>query len=237
MPASFVGLGADSTGKKLRSRERTVDADLIHERRHVLERWHQRVVLFRGTGATFRTVGNATAGAQGLFFFHSTLAATRYVAITQIELMLDATAALTTVTPRAEIQLYTDNPAWPTGAGIVPFVSCDTALTESGTTIMSQAAASDGAQSTIGQPTGGTLVSDRLRSQFPMRMHTTTTTGGQVEMANRTFLIAPGEGPLILRPGVGEGIRVIIAPYGGGTTNPITNHWMANVAFEEFELP
>lgn len=171
------------------------------------------------SASTFRTLGSA--GTPHNLFTIENIDATKLVYIRRLTIQLDATAVLVAVMPQVKLSRAT---AVPTGGTVLAKGQFDTNNASNANTILRGATASDGGVATAITATAGTT----LWQQYCMRMHTVV---GQV--------LAPDNGiaptlvelkDLILRQNQALLIQIVAT---AGTSNPATNHWFANIVWEE----
>jgi hypothetical protein len=186
---------------------------------------YERVTLFDGMLAGFRTLGTA-AVPQNLFTIENGASAgALLVAVKRLSVEMDATAALLTVAPEF---LVTRPTALPTGGTPMTKGGQDTALTSNAGVVIRSATASDGGAATAITATAGAA---RLWHQFQMRMATQV---GQMLGDDENLLPMLVEGdPLILRASQALLVQVI----GTAASNAATNHYVCKVAWEEYKLP
>jgi hypothetical protein len=223
MPESFVQVPTDGTGKRLRARERTVNAQTVHEQHVIVQ--GERVVSSRMAVSSFRTVGNA-ATTQTLFALENGAGSGVLVAVRRLSVYMDSTAALAAVVPALRCQRTTN---MPTAGTSLTKVTWDSAQTTSAATVVARGAtASDGGAATAITATLGGVVWEAMGQ----RLHTAV---GQVLTDPIPVLpdLAANE-PLIVRNGEAIAVAVNAAV---ATSNPATNHYIVNCLFEEFVLP
>ncbi len=167
----------------------------------------------------FRTLGTA-ATPQNLMTIEN-IDATKLVYIRRISVQLDATAVLVSVMPQVKMSRAT---AVPTGGTTLNKGQFDTGNTSNANTIIRCGTASDGGVATAITATAGTT----LWQQYCMRMHTVV---GQVLAPDNN--VAPQlveTQDLILRQNQALLIQIVAS---AGASNPATNHWFCNIAWEE----
>lgn len=168
---------------------------------------------------SWRNLGTA-ATTQNLLTIENT-DATKLVYIRRLIVQLDATVALTAVMPQVKLSRTT---AVPTGGTTMNKGQFDTANSSNATTVVRTGTASDGGVATGITATAG----DTLWQQYCMRLHTAV---GQVLAPDNAVapLIVDNQN-LILRQNQALLVQIVAA---AGTSNPATNHWIANIAWEE----
>lgn len=171
------------------------------------------------SAASFRTLGTA-ATTHNLLTIEN-IDATKLVWIRRISVQLDATAVLVAVMPQVKLSRAT---AVPTGGTTLSKGQFDTNNSSNSNTIIRGATASDGGAATAITATAGTTI----WQQYCMRMHTVV---GQVLAPDNN--VAPQlveTQDLVLRQNQALLIQIVAAV---GTSNPATNHWFANIVWEE----
>jgi hypothetical protein len=167
----------------------------------------------------FRTLGTA-ATPQNLMTIEN-IDATKLVYIRRLVVQMDATAVLVSVMPQVKLSRAT---AVPTGGTTLNKGLFDTTNASNANTIIRCGTASDGGIATAITATAGTT----LWQQYCMRMHTVV---GQV-LAPDNYL-APtlvDTQNLVLRQNEALLIQIVAS---AGASNPATNHWFANIVWEE----
>jgi hypothetical protein len=223
MPESFVQVPTDGTGKRLRTRERTVSAQTVQEQYVITQ--SERVVSSRIAVSSFRTLGNA-ATTQTLFTLENGAGSGVIVGVRRLAVYMDTTAALTAVVPSLRSHRTTNMPSAGT---TLTKVAWDTAQTASASQVVARGAtASDGGTATAITATLGGVVWEAMSQ----RLHTAV---GQVLTDSMPVLpdLAANE-PLLVRPGEAIAVAVLAS---AASSNPATNHYIVNAMFEEFVLP
>ena len=171
------------------------------------------------SAASFRTLGTA-ATPQNLFTIEN-IDATKLVTIRRLTVQIDATAVLTSVMPQVKVSRAT---AVPTGGTTLSKALFDTGNASNANTIVRAGNASDGGAATAITATAGTTI----WQHYCMRMHTVV---GQVLAPDNNVLpLLIETQDLILRQNQALLIQVVAS---AGASNPATNHWFANVVWEE----
>jgi hypothetical protein len=169
--------------------------------------------------ASFRTLGSA-ATPHNLFTIEN-IDATKLVTLRRLTVQLDATAVLVSVMPQVKLSRAT---AVPTGGTVIAKAQFDTGNASNANTIVRGATASDGGVATAITSTAGTSI----WQQYCMRMHTVV---GQVVAPENnvapTLIEVDG---IILRQNQALLVQIVAS---AGASNPATNHWVANVVWEE----
>ncbi len=169
--------------------------------------------------ASFRTLGSA-ATPHNLFTIEN-IDATKLVTLRRLTVQLDATAVLVSVMPQVKLSRAT---AVPTGGTVIAKAQFDTGNASNANTIVRGATASDGGVATAITSTAGTSI----WQQYCMRMHTVV---GQVVAPDNnvapTLIEVDG---IILRQNQALLVQIVAS---AGASNPATNHWVANVVWEE----
>lgn len=224
MPDSFIALPPDSTGKKTRTRQRTVGANVVEEQ-YVIP-LSERLVHNTVMVSTFRTQG-AAALTQNLLTIENGVGSGRLVGLRRISVQLDTTAALAAVAPTIEFRRTT---ALPTGGTVLQETQWDTTATNSGLIVARGATASHGGALTPITATGTT--GSAGWSQFTMRQ---ATVAGQVVMDDQSVIPQlASDTPIILREGQAIVVQAIAA---ATTSNPATNFWIVNAVFDGYTVP
>ena len=169
--------------------------------------------------ASFRTLGSA-ATPHNLFTIEN-IDATKLVTLRRLTVQLDATAVLVSVMPQVKLSRAT---AVPTGGTVIAKAQFDTNNASNANTIVRGATASDGGVATAITSTAGTSI----WQQYCMRMHTLV---GQVIATDNNVapLLIETDG-IILRQNQALLVQIVAS---AGASNPATNHWFANVVWEE----
>jgi len=223
MADGFVQLPVDSTGKKLRTRDRgaaghdqyVVPTDL-------------RSVSFSGRAATFRIPGRAGTVGQKLFSLHNATGSAVLVDLHKINVDLATTVikAATVLPPVIRLWKVT---VLPTSGTAVTKVAEDSALSSSASVTALGDASADGTSSATALTAtlpAGTI----LTEEFAPRM---ITAAGFELMDRATFL--GGEDETITLRAL-EGI-VVFADYVLATQNPVTDMWIVAARWEEYTVP
>lgn len=224
MPDSFIALPPDSTGKRMRSRQRAVGAYTVEEQ-YVLV-GSERVTVADAMVSTWRTLGSATL-TQNLFTLENGTGSGVLVALRRMSVQMDATAVLVAVAPT--VSFYRTS-GLPSGGTALAWTLFDTADTATALVVARGATASHGGAATAitATPAAGTSGWD----QFTMRLHTAV---GQVVMDDQSVIPALcADQPIIIRPGEAVLAQVVAAVT---TSNPATNNWVVNAAWETYVLP
>jgi hypothetical protein len=169
------------------------------------------------SAASFRTPGNA-ATAQNLFVIYNT-SSTVVVDVRRLVMQMDATAVLTAVMPIIKTCRIT------TYSGGNALSKVDWGATASNAAVqVINAATADGTAGTAITATAGVT----MWQQYGMRLHTLV---GQVLGADNNVLSAISESyPVRLAQNQGLLVHVVAA---AGTSNPNTNQWFVQCAWEE----
>lgn len=218
MPDGFVTLPPDSTGKKLRTRDRgaaghdqyVVPTDL-------------RSVSFKGRAATFRTPGRAGTVGQKVFSIHNASGSAVLVDMHKITVDLAVTAAkaVTVLPPLIRLWRVTVLPSAGTALTKVPE---DSALTSNASvTVLGDASAEGTSSATALAATlpAGTIITQ----EFAARL---ITAAGYEPMDRAEFF---GDDVITLR--ALEGVVVFI-DYTLATQNPITDMWAVTARWDEY---
>lgn len=171
------------------------------------------------SAASFRTLGTA-ATPHNLFTIEN-IDATNLLHIRRLTVQLDATALLASVMPQVKVSRAT---AVPTGGTVLGKAQFDTANASNANTIVRGGTASDGGAASAITATAGTAI----WQQYCMRMHTVV--GQVLALDNNVLPLLVADVNLTLRQNQALVIQVVAA---AGTSNPATNHWFANIVWEE----
>lgn len=224
MPESFVQLPADSTGKRMRTRQRVVSSQTIQEQYVIptTERVVQNTLML----STFRTLGNA-ATAHTLFTLENQSGSGVNLAVRRLGAYMDSTAALTSIVPSIAVSRTT---AMPTGGTTLSKSVLQTGQTTSPAQVVARGAtASDGGAATA---ITATASGRPLWQAMAQRLHTAV---GQVltdPMPILPDMVA--DAPFVLQPGEAMMVHIIAL---AAANNPNTNHYVVNCLVEEFTLP
>jgi len=171
------------------------------------------------SAASFRTLGTA-ATPQNLFTIEN-IDATKLVYIWRLVVQMDATAVLTAVMPLVKASRAT---GVPTGGTTLSKGLFDTSNASNANTIVRGSTASDGGANSGPTATAGTV----LWEQFMMRLHTAV---GQVLAPDNNAMPALVDTQnFVLRQNEALLVQIVAAI---GTSNPATNHYFAEVVWEE----
>lgn len=171
------------------------------------------------SAASFRTLGSA-ATPHNLLTIEN-IDATNLVKIRRLVVQLDATAVLTSVMPQIKVSRAT---AVPSGGTTLNKAQFDTANSSNANTIVRGATASDGGAATAITATAGTTI----WQQYGMRLHTLV--GQVLGPDNNALPLLVADVDFILRQNQAALIQIVAS---AGASNPATNHWFANVVWEE----
>ncbi len=171
------------------------------------------------SAASFRTLGTA-ATPHNLFTIEN-LDATKIVTIRRLTVQLDATAVLVAVMPQVKVSR---SAAVPTGGTVLAKAQFDTANASNANTIVRGANASDGGVASAITATAGTSI----WQQYCMRMHTVV--GQVLAPDNNVMPLLVENQNFILRQNQALLVQIVSSV---GTSNPATNHWFANIVWEE----
>ena len=171
------------------------------------------------SASTFRQVGNAGT-TQNLFTIEN-IDATKLVWIRRLSVQMDATAALTAVSPLIKTSRAT---GVPTGGTTLSKGQFSSTAYSNANTILRGSTASDGGANSGPTATASTVVWE----QYMMRLHTAV---GQVLAPDMPCLpIVVDVQDFVLRQNEALLVHIVAA---AGTSNPATNHYVVNVCWEE----
>lgn len=168
--------------------------------------------------ATFRTIGSAAA-LQNLFTIYN--ASADVIRVRRLVMQMDATALLTSVMPLVKTTRIT---VAPTGGTVLTKALWDTTVTSDAGVVCRGATASDGGVLTAITATPA----DILWQQYGFRMHTVV--GQVLGLDNNVVSSISQDFPVFLRQNQGLLVQVVSA---AGTSNPNTNHWFVQAAWDE----
>jgi hypothetical protein len=225
MADSYVQLPSDGSGKRMRTYKRGANANDPHDP-YVIP-VPDRIISNFGTVASFRTPGRAATD-QKIFAISNANGSSILVAVKRLVLQLDATAVLTAVMPVARTYRCATT-ALSNGTTLTK-QRLDTTYSASSSVVCWGDASADGTNSASALAVSA--VGDPVWQQFSMRLHTAV---GQV-LAPDNFMIPASceDVPLILQANEALVIRVDAA---ATTSNPTTNHWWVQAAWEEYTRP
>lgn len=224
MGESYVALPADSVGKKLRTRQRTIGANTIEEQYVIVG--DERVASFRGRFTTPITPGRAGTVGQKIAGLFNAAGSAVLVEIGEVRVDLYQTVIKAVTVPPPTVRCHRIA-AVPTNGTAGTKVAKDSALTSSASVTTWQDASADRTSSgtaltaTIAAGTG-------LSQEFAPRL---ITAAGYEPADRMAFLDEEG---VTLR--AGEGMAVFL-DYTVATMNPITDMWIAQIDWVEFTLP
>jgi len=220
MAEGIIALPPDSTGKKLRSRERTVGANSVHEQ-YVIPT-SERVDTFDGFAATFRVQGTATTPINMLTVENTTGSAV-LVGIKRISVDISA-SAVTAYMLQSIFRLYRTTTV-PTGGTVVSKFGVESTQASAANVIIRGPASADGTAS---------VITHALPAGTPMRssVHPGIFTGvGQwdpVDVHLWNFDLAP----LTVRPG-----ECVLLALAGGAASATNFGYTVKAIWEEYTIP
>jgi hypothetical protein len=226
MGESYVQVPPDSTGKKLRTRQRTVGANTIEEQYFIAG--DVRVISFKGRACTFRTPGRAGTAAVPIFTIHNATGSTILADVTRISVDLINTAvrAITVEPQLIRLQRFT---VLPTNGTALTKVAMDTALSSNASITVKGDASAD--RTLSASALGGTFPANNIISQeYAPRNFTAV---GQ-EAADRCEFLEDPASVVTLR--ALEGLAVM-ADYNAAATNPATDFWAVTCEWFEYTTP
>lgn len=222
MAESIVQLPADSTGKKLRHRERTVGANTIYEPYVLVQ--DERAIVYEGRCGSFRQLGIAGTAGQKLLSLFNAVGSTVIVDLQSLTYDVYQTAARVVAPPVIRLHRIT---TLPTGGTAISKVAVDSALSSNASVTLLQGTASDGGAATaiVSTPAAGTLI-----TQEPVGRALTLV--GYEQFDRGDFL--DSDAPITLR--AGEGVLLNL-DYTVATSNPVTDNYIVNARWLEYTLP
>lgn len=228
MPESFVGLPADAAGKKLRTRQRTVGANVVDEQ-YVITMADERLVSFGGRAATFRAPGRAGTTGASLLQIVNAAGSGIIVSVDRLTVDVMGTAVMGVTVIPPVIRLYKLTAA-ATGGGAVVKTPDNTLQTSNAGVTLLQDATADG---TLAATALGATIPANLGFISQEYMPRLITAAGY-EVADRLDFLAGEKHEQWLHPGQAMLLRL---DYTVATANPASNHWLTTLRWSEFTLP
>jgi hypothetical protein len=226
MASSYIRVPPDSTGKKLRTRNRTVGADSVEEQ--YLIKQDERIISYKGRCNTFRTTGRAGTTGQKLFAIHNATGSSILVDVNRISVDVINTAVRAITVEPVLIRLWRFT-AIPTNGTALTKVPLDTALSSNASVTVFGDASADktgsGTTLTVTLPANNIIGQEYGPRNF--------TAVGQ-EAADRVEFLEDPLSVVTLR--ALEGICVFL-DYATATFNPVTDFWTATCEWVEYTLP
>lgn len=224
MADGFIQLPADSTGKKLRTRDRGAAG---HDQYVVPT--DNRLISFKGRAATFRTTGRAGTAGQKLMSIHNASGSAVIVDVHNVKVDVIQTAVRAITVEPVLIRLWKVT-VLPTNGTALTKISKETTLYPSSSasvTILGDASADKtlSASALTATLPAGTFVSQEYASR-------NFTAVGQ-EAADKVEFLGFDD-VITLRPL--EGL-VVFLDYATATFNPATDFWTATLDWDEYTLP
>jgi hypothetical protein len=225
VPESFVQTGPDSTGKKIRTRQRTVGANTVEEQYAIVQP-HDRVPVSRVWYSSLRIPSQASASFPLMSIYNT---GTNPVSVRRLSIEASTATASAALSPY--VRLYRVIAA-PTGGSTVTGVQQDTsdAAINAGV-VVRQAASADGTYSAISATASPP---SPMWSQVLPRYHTLTGFSPQAVMnLLPDDSVLNSEDPLILRTNQGCMVRFEAA------AAPAVNVWqiLVKTVLTEFTQP
>ncbi len=223
MPESFVGVPPDSTGKKLRSRQRTVGTNTVDEQYFI--ETPERVATFTGTAGLPLTAGNA-ATPQNLCSIGNASGSGLSVAVRLLEVATVSTAASTVRNPNYHLSRITTAPTG--GTAMTKQGMRSTETSHANVSILAAVAADGGSATAISATAGG--IATRMRNGYSSRLHTLAGT----DFGPAITLIGTAGAPVELAAGEFLLLQVVAA---AAADNIAGRFFAINVVWEEFTRP
>lgn len=224
MAESYIQVPPNSTGLKLRTRQRTVGANTIEEQYVLIG--DERVVSFRGRMISLITPGRAGTAGQKIAALFNASGSAVLVEIGEVRVDLYQTVIKAVTVPPPTVRCHKIT-AVPTNGTAGSKVAKDSALSSNASvTVWMDASAdrtSSGTALTVTIP-----ASSGLSQEFAPRL----ITAAGYEPADRMAFL--DDEKLTLR--ASEGVAVFI-DYNVATMNPITDMWIAQIDWTEYTLP
>lgn len=219
MADGFIQLPADSTGKKLRTRDRgtaghdqyVVPTDL-------------RSVSYSGRVSSLATPGRAGTAGQKIFALHNATGSAVLVQVNRIWYDVMQTAAKVVEPAKVRVERFT---AVPTNGTALTKVPLDTAQSSSASVTVWGDASADGTGSTTALAV--TLLSPVQILVEEWAARALTLVG--YEQFDRPVVLE--ETPVTLR--ALEGV-VVFLDYTAATANPVTDRWLVGAEWDEYTL-
>ena len=237
MAEDFVQVAPDSTGAKIRTRQRVIGANTVEEQYVIVQ--DEKVVTYQGRMASFRTPGRA-AVSQNLAAIHNATGSSVLVRVNRILIDLLSTAAggksPTIITPTLRVKRFT---ALPTNGTSLTKTPRDSSLSSNASITCWGDASADG----TGSATTLTITAGATLAQaFAPRIMFTTGTAAATSNTPVMFYepvdavgFFTGEPDIILRPL--EGLVVVADAAVVTTGNPATDFWSVVIDWDEYTLP
>ena len=219
MADGFIQLPADSTGKKLRTRDRgTVGHD-----QYVVPT-DLRIVSYIGRAAALAVPGRAGTAGQKIFAIHNATGSTVLVQVNRIWYDVMQTAAKVVEPAKVRLERFTAVPTNGTAATKVPI---DTSQSSSASVTVWSDASADGTGSATALTITLLSPAQILVEEWAARALTLV---GYEQFDRPTTL---DTAPVTLR--ALEGL-VIFLDYTVATANPTTDRWLVGVEWDEYTL-
>jgi hypothetical protein len=228
MPDSFVGVPPDSTGKKLRTRQRVIGANTVDEQYMIPV--SDRVTTYGGRAATFQIPGRAGTAGQSLMQISNATGSGVIVAVERfaVDVLQTAIMAVTQVPPI--IRLHKGTGALTGGAALTK-VAENTLETSNANVTLLQDASADGTLATTALAAAipaGTI--GHLTQEWMPRL----ITAAGYEMADRFEFLDGDDDSQLIHPGQHMFLRLA---YTAAAANPASNLWLATIRWSEFTIP
>ncbi len=221
MADGFIQLPADSTGKKLRTRDRGA----VGHDQYVVPT-DNRLVSYKGRAATFKTPGRA-AVSQKILSIHNATGSAVLVDVTKVRVDLLSTVVKLITVVQPVIRLYRVT-VLPTNGTALTKVPLDTALSSSASvTVLGDSSADTTGSATTLTATipAGNIMAEVYAPRF-------ITAAGYEMIDTVEFLVGDA---VILRPL--EGLVVFLESAVVTTGIPATDMYLAYVDWDEYTLP
>lgn len=223
MGESLITLNPGSGGLNLRSRNRTISTNSVHEQ-YVIPTADE-VVTYTGAVGTFRTPGRAGTAGQKLFAIHNATGSAVLAKVDSLNVSLYDTAAKVVAPPIIRAWRFT---AVPTNGTVLTKRSVDTSQTSNASITVWGDASADGTGS--GTTLTVTLPASQFISQIPASRALTLV---GAEPSREVYMLVK-TGPVTLR--ALEGIAVFL-DYSAVAANPVTDMWQVDCVWREYTLP
>lgn len=219
MPESFVGLPADSTGKKMRTRQRTIGANTVEEPFQILT--SDRVSTAKVALSTFRIPGQAVTP-HNLFSLENLAAnpATFLVGVRRLTIQMVATAASVAL---VNYRMWRTTTV-PTGGTVMTKTSRDSADALNANVNARMAVSADAVATAI------TYALPATNPMWQQSQPVMLTSGVYAAEDNSLAPVVFQDDPLVIRPGQ----SILVA---ATTASVASASYVINCLWEEYTLP
>ncbi len=229
MAESLVPVRPDSTGKKLRHRERTVGANTVYEQYVIVE--NERLISYTGRSVSFRIPGRALTTGQTLMQLFNGAGSGVLVACERISFDQYQTVVKGVLIHPPLIRIRRVSAAL-TGGVAMSKVAQDTNQSSAALVTLLQDASADGTSAATAL--GGVAVPDNTGTMTQEVCPRLITAAGY-EVADRLDFLDGDEDRCLLREG--QGVTVRLDTPVTTTQSPTTDMHVVTVRWSEFTLP